>query len=303
MKPVKFTDLLKLSDKELKQLKLVFNSNWKYNPKDAPDCIKTKLTTEEDLDLLGKYKQGEVELVKLLTRLHNPNNKRFHKGELAFCFIPYGNEDWLLVNAFRVLDDSKKLINVDEDAMSDYVQYFGRLVITWKNRSTRNIRMKSMEKVGTLTVKTVLEEPVNKLSVKFPGYKNVAVEYHDLKKLLEISSEWKSYLKARKGIYLITDALTGKLYVGSAYGKDGIYGRWKTYVTKGFDKNELENGKYPNKEFQKIVKDYGMKYIQQNFRYSLLETFTDEISNEEIINRESWWKNRLLTKVFGYNAN
>ena len=163
--------------------------------------------------------------------------------------------------------------------------------------------MKSLEQIEKLTVKTILEETLNKLSRKFPGYKNVAVDYFELKKNLEISSEWKSYLKARKGIYLITDISNGKMYVGSAYGKDGIYGRWKTYMDSGFDKNEVENGKYPNEEFQKIAKEQGMGYIQQNFRYSILETFTDEISDEDIINRESWWKNRLLTKEYGYNAN
>ena len=306
MNQIKFTDLLKLSDEELSNLKLIFNSNWTYNPNDNPAYIREKFGNEkQDLDLLEMYKHGEaeLELVKYSTRLHDPNNKRFTNDELAFCFIPYSGEEWLLANVFKVLDDSKELIAVDEDAMSDYRQYLGRLVITWKNRNTRNIRMKNLDSIKKLTVKTILEEPLDKLSKEFPGYKNVAVGYYELKRKLNVSSEWKSYLKARKGVYLISDVSNGKLYVGSAYGRDGIYGRWKTYMDSGFDKNELENGKYPNKKFQQIVKEYGMEYIQRNFRYTILETFTDEISNEDIINRESWWKERLLTKKYGYNAN
>ena len=305
MKTIKFTDLLKLSDDELKALKLIFNSDWDYESSNSPEYIKEKLGRESrHFDLLGLYKRGEVELVKESPKTHDPNNKRFVNGELAFCFIPYSTDDWLLVNAFKVLDDSKRLIDADEEAMSDYKQYFGRLIITWK-RNTRNIRMKNFENIEKLIVKTILEEPLDVLSQEFPGYKNITIDYTELKRKLEISNEWKSYLKARKGIYLISDISNGKFYVGSAYGKDGIYGRWKTYVDSGFDRNELENGKYPNKEFQKIVKKYGMSYIQRNFRYTLLETFTDEISNEDIIDRESWWKEALLTRnpEFGYNDN
>lgn len=306
MKNIKFVDLLKLPENELKNLKLVFNSDWDYNPDGLPEYMKAKLGREpRRFDLLSMYRRGEVELVKNSTRTHDPSNKRFVNGEVVFCFIPYDVEDWLLVNVFKVLDDSKQLVEADDEVTSDYKQYLGRLIITWKDRNTRNVRMKSIENIEKLTVRTILEQPYDKIALKFPGYKNVTVSYSELKNKLQNSTEWQSYLKARKGIYLITDTNNGKLYVGSAYGKDGVFGRWKTYMESGFDKNELENGKYPNKKFQEIVKDKkkGIAYIQKNFHYTLLETFTDEISDEDIINRESWWKERLLTKEFGYNAN
>ena len=104
-------------------------------------------------------------------------------------------------------------------------------------------------------------------------------------------------------MYVISDHQTGKLYVGSAYGKNGIYGRWKTYIESGFDKNEQENGKYPNKGLREIVKSEGMSYIQKNFRYAILETFTDDDTDEYIIQRESYWKKVLLSREFGYNEN
>ena len=37
MKPIKFINLLKLTDEELKNLKLIFNSDWKYNPDNLPE--------------------------------------------------------------------------------------------------------------------------------------------------------------------------------------------------------------------------------------------------------------------------
>ena len=69
------------------------------------------------------------------------------------------------------------------------------------------------------------------------------------------------------------------------------------------DKNEVENGKYPNKKLQELVTEKGISYIQDNFQYSILETFTDDVSDEYIIGRESWWKEALHSREFGYNAN
>jgi hypothetical protein len=49
--------------------------------------------------------------------------------------------------------------------------------------------------------------------------------------------DWYNNLSTVKGIYLITDN-NNKLYVGSAYGVEGIWGRWKEYVnTNGHGNN------------------------------------------------------------------
>ncbi len=51
-------------------------------------------------------------------------------------------------------------------------------------------------------------------------------------------SLWKFCAVA--GIHLITDTLTGKQYVGSAYGKDGVVGRWCEYALKSLGRNLLQ---------------------------------------------------------------
>lgn len=296
MKNIKFIDLLKLPDSELKNLKLIFNSDWDYEPGNLPEYMKEKLGREpRHFDLLGLYRRGEVDLVKESTKTHDPNNKRFVNGELAFCFIPYDTEDWLLVNAFKVLDDSKKLIGVDEEAMSEYKQYFGRLIITWKDRNTRNVRMKSLENIEKLTVKTILEEPYNEVAEIFPGYENVSLSWEDLNRVLKLKT-WRTALENQKGVYLITDTLTNKRYVGSAYGKDMILGRWSNYA---------DSGHGGNLELKKLVAEKGLDYVKENFRYSILDIYKSTVDDETIIGRESWWKEILLTRNpnFGYNAN
>jgi len=41
---------------------------------------------------------------------------------------------------------------------------------------------------------------------------------------------WHTALSSVYAIYLITDKVSGKQYVGSAYGTGGLLGRWKNYV-------------------------------------------------------------------------
>ncbi len=89
---------------------------------------------------------------------------------------------------------------------------------------------------------------------------------------------------------MITDASNGKMYVGSAYGDEMILNRWKSYVKTG-------NG--GNKE----LKELDFQYIKDNFRYSILDIFKSTTDEKTIIERESWRKETLLSRKFGYNAN
>lgn len=297
MKSIKFTDLLKLPDEKLANLKLIFNSDWEYDPANLPEYVKAKLGYEKrPFNLLEMYRQGEVSLIRESTKTHNPDGrKRFINGNLVFCFIPYGGKDWLLVNAFKVLDDSKLLIDADEEYLADYKPYFGRLVITWADRATMNIVMKDMSAIEGLTVKTILEQPYNELAEEFPGYENVDLSWHDLNRVLKLKT-WKTALENQKGVYLITDTLTNKRYVGSAYGKDMILGRWSNYA---------DNGHGGNLELKNLVTEKGLDYVKDNFRYSILDIYKSTVDDETIIGRESWWKEILLTRNpdFGYNAN
>jgi hypothetical protein len=92
---------------------------------------------------------------------------------------------------------------------------------------------------------------------------------------------------------LITDTKTGKLYVGSATGEGGIWSRWSDYS---------KNGHGGNKELIKILKDEGAEY-SDNFQYSVLEIADTHSSKDDVLERESYWKNVLCSRDFGYNAN
>lgn len=302
----KFTSLINLSADDQKHLKLAFNTNWRYHPEDWGSPIFGE--AEFDFDLYDMYaKQGEAERVRESVKTHcaRGRKRRYMNGDLVFSFIPYTSEkDWVLISAFRVIDDSKQLIVADEEYLAKYRPLFGRLIVHFDGKG-RSVILKKPEIIDTIYVKAILEQPCDREEAIFPGYDQVCVVYGELKNYLENSIAWQEKLKERRGIYAIGDRKTGRLYVGSAMGEEGIYSRWRTYVEEGYDRHEQEDGKYPNLKLQEIVKTQGMEYIKENFQYSILETFTENIEKDYIRQREKWWKDTLLSRQTygGYNAN
>ena len=128
----------------------------------------------------------------------------------------------------------------------------------------------------------------------FLGFDHVNIDHNTLRLIVKDNIiSWKSALSNVKGIYLITDKLTGKQYVGSAYGDDCIWQRWVEYA---------ENGHGGNVELKELLNKNGESY-KFNFNYSVLEICNMSLGNEYIINRENHWKDVLLTREFGLNKN
>lgn len=103
---------------------------------------------------------------------------------------------------------------------------------------------------------------------------------------------WRSALSSVKGIYLITDNQTGKLYVGKADGETGIWGRWCTYSST----NHGHNGA--------LKQEFGMDAPperQKDYRFSLLEIADLHTMKPDIDARENHWKEILLSRSYGYN--
>jgi GIY-YIG catalytic domain len=178
-------------------------------------------------------------------------------------------ESWFNISARYDLRRNNKLIDLSE-----------RLVIEW----------------GPATVAWVQSK--DKLVVEIKGYKSIGdfqsfnvvdLDYHDLKKLIqfpESNLSWVKALSSVNGIYLVKDLKSGKLYVGSAYGELGIYGRWAVYAKNGHGGNQELMGIDPN-----------------NFKFSILEIVAATTTAEEVIVHENLWKEKLGTRRFGLNKN
>ena len=108
----------------------------------------------------------------------------------------------------------------------------------------------------------------NNASGKFNGYQNVSITHKELREIVSNNElSWKLALSYIKAVYVITDTKTGKLYIDSASGNSqGLWQRWECYA----DFRELTG---ENKEFENLVNKNGRNYIQDNFKYFILEIF------------------------------
>jgi hypothetical protein len=145
-----------------------------------------------------------------------------------------------------------------------------------------------------MTVSEVLKEPYS--GAVFPGYENINHDFSKLKPIFKNQkSDWKGALKNIKGVYVIFDKSNGKKYIGSAYGDSGIWSRWSSYIGTGHGWND---------ELTTIIKNKGYSYAEENFKLSLLEYRPMKTDDKEIIRRENYWKEVLLSRgSYGYNKN
>ena len=104
--------------------------------------------------------------------------------------------------------------------------------------------------------------------------------------LERIPKSWQAALREWRGIYYVFDTRSKKGYVGSAYGKDNLLGRWLGYAKSGHGGNKK----------LRLLKPAG-------FRFSILERISPDTPPEEVIKRENEWKTRLHTREFGLNDN
>jgi len=47
----------------------------------------------------------------------------------------------------------------------------------------------------------------------------------------------------------------------------------------------------------------GISYIKENFKFSILEIHGMYVPDEQVIERENYWKEKLMTRIHGYNSN
>lgn len=257
-----------------------------------PDLERTKirfvLKAPDQSDPLEIFKNGQEEML-LQHHYYNYEKKSYKVGQTTIGFIRVKDDRWLLFHVGRVTKDLNQLnshFGYEFDSLKEYDKYLGRLLIKFKNDTQQLIR-NANSVIDKIEVYQILPEVFD--NDLFPGYENVNLSWRELSRVIR-KNTWITALQNQKGVYLISDTATGKRYVGSAYGKNMILGRWSSYVATGHGGNA---------DLRKLDADH----IKENFRYSILDIYKSTIQDEVIIQRESWWKEVLMTRTFGYNLN
>lgn len=266
-----------------------------------------RFTADEIDNAKIRFNQASGDFVPLEQYLANPyeinskaflwtrKQKFFKEGQIAIALLRMTPDTWLLITIKHI----DKVLDVDDGLgyeateLEQYRKYYGRVIIKYhKTMQAQGVYYKNIYK--DLVVNQIL--PVTFEGDDFPGYDKVRLSYSQLATIINTNKrDWIAALSGQKAVYLITDISNGKLYVGSATGQsEMLLQRWKSYV---------ENGHGGNKELKDIVELKGFAYVKKNFQYSILENYNSKVEDKYILERESWWKDTLQSRTFGYNAN
>lgn len=282
MTEFKFNDLLKLSRQEMQQFKLhLAKFNGETQPLDvfSQDFEEWKFWNE----WRGKDSKDVFNRKYILGLIHDyhKTNKYIFGGVFEIVERYDNFQETEIGYKVELTDILKPLI--------------GRLVIHFESYQGMRGRSFLLENfIDSCYISEITEKRYE--GVDFPGYDNILLDFSTLEVLVKNQkTDWKIALENMKGIYLIADKNNGKKYVGSAYGDYGIWSRWCTYAGTAHGGNDL---------LVELIEKEGKDYARKNFQLSLLEIWPMRTADETIINRESFWKNVLLTRgKFGYNSN
>jgi len=226
-----------------------------------------------------------------------PGRNDFNRPYIfALAQFYHETDAWLFGGVYRVNGlkprGGKDYDEYQVELVQDSAPLIGRLKLysPYRGRTTRG---NFENHYDSFEVLEILREPYT--GRRFAGYEEIDLSFEELEALVRNDrADWKAALENAKGVYLITDQKTGKRYVGSAYGDQGIWSRWCSYVASGHGGNvELRN----------LVTDPTLDYCRSNFRFALLEHRVERTPDETVIQRESFWKRILLTREHGLNRN
>lgn len=243
----------------------------------------------------GRQDPLDVYLAGDFNKWQSWQSKKNFNRKFVVSLISMNGDCWLFAGVY----EARSVRKVDDPHHFDYdlvedkscVGMNGRLVVSHARHARQSYR------TGESCADKILVHEIrsSRLSVRqFPGFKSVLLTKGQLDQIVRDNHEsWRTALSSIAGVYVITDGETGKLYVGSATGQGGIWSRWEAYSKTGHGGNA---------ELRKLLATEG-KGRAAAFRYSILEIADTHASSEDVLQREGHWKNVLLTRSHGLNAN
>lgn len=251
------------------------------------------------------FEENKERLLEHISWKKNPDTKTsFRIINTKYCLhflrldkdLKYDN--WLFLGAFEnkgviIFPDGHETYNLKP--IERFSEYKDRLVIKFKKQQGPKQAKININNIETIEIIKILEKPYIKTNLEFKGYDNISLPFRKLKQIIDANVDnWRELLSNVNAVYVITDMKTGKLYIGSTYGYNGIWQRWSTYVNT--------NGTGKNKELEEIIK-LNPNYAFENFKFTVLECFFNIDGNQKyVMDREKYWTKVFETIKFGYNT-
>lgn len=224
-------------------------------------------------------------------QVYRGNAKERFAVDYIVSFAQLTGNKFLFGGVFQIT--SRKSEKYKVKYIDKYKDLIGRLIIEYTGNNTRVTVFKPTHVYKNSIVSGIYE-------YKFKGEPFVSFEeinhgFSAIEIIINNSlPDWRAALASVSGVYLISDKHTGKHYVGSAYGANGIWGRWNSYVHSFHGSNE---------DLVELFAKKSESYFRENFVFSILEVVSSSMPKSEVIQKESLWKRKLFSKEHGYNRN
>lgn len=228
----------------------------------------------------------------------------FRRTDILLSFIGLPRRRARFFGAFRVLRERSSRLgtlppgcpftewrrvgfNYELERQPAYEHLANRMVIDWGRAAIVWCQRASNKPVVEIV-------PRGQLLRAFEDYLDFTLSWNDLRHLHahpEANADWRAALSAVAGIYLILDTISGRQYVGSACGKEGVWGRWAAYAKTGHGGNaELRRlGKTPN--------------YPAALTFSLLQVMPASTTRAVMLDLERRFKAKLGSLATGLNRN
>ena len=255
-------------------------------PSDAQVIRHAYVREHEDTGLQGIHADSSDEEILSYTSQQSAQPRVFPlvPPPIWVVFVREGGDRarlWSVVENRGEISNDGSLRTFDLVVSEHMADLRNRLVIAWP--APRSWWLKGATAAAYPVVEIADAEPV-----PFPGFDRLVLDYAQLQAVMREHryASWRTALSSVVGIYLITDTLDGRQYVGKADGAESIRQRWGAYAANGHGGNvELRN-------------------IDPNsFRYSLLRVFDPATPGRSINEAESHFKSALDTRRHGLNRN
>jgi hypothetical protein len=216
---------------------------------------------------------------------------RFPIGKLLASFVRTPSQKTLFVGLYEV--NGKGITDESDIEPSSGVSYPGII----RYDTSRDDRLKDMQ--GRLVIdwgkgylawvqladsndKKVMELLRDPEDEPFPGYFSFSCQ---LSELSDLAPAWITQLRAAKGVYVLTSAVTREHYVGSASGQGGFFERWRQHAKAGGDAVAFK-GLAPSE-----------------YQVSILQVSAGFETDDDIVRTEHAWMGKLQSRSMGLNGN
>ena len=248
----------------------------------------------------------DISIQEIIDKGEFEGYQSYHSGDVlgrgyVVSFIKEATGLSRFLGVWKVLSERKEYRPDEKRSLSIYElnrvaaldEFRDRILIRWPvGRTTHRWLRRPWRKYPSIQIEEIRQKG---FSGDFPGYQNVILQHQDLIRLAtsqEASQNWVAALKYTRGVYLITDVENGDLYVGSATGAEGIWGRWRDYASSTHGGNAVLIDKAANIE----------RYADR-LQYSILETLGSLAGRDDGLRAEQRWKRKLGRKAIVLNAN